>query len=113
MTICTSSRTWHGKTACLVKTSHTCHRANEICTQNDMQLYTINDDFDMMLIFYFTTKQFREQSVEFWVKIYGHDECVSLTSERGNFNIKTDGFDRENDEKYFYCEFKSKHFSLL
>lgn len=78
-----------------------------------MQIYTINDDFDMMLIFYFTTKQFREQSVEFWVKIYEHDECVNLTSERGNFNIKTDGFDRENDVKYFYCEFKSKHFSLL
>lgn len=72
-----------------------------------MRLFTIDDDFDMMLVFYFSIKQFKSESVEFWVKIYEHDECVSLKYQKGNFNVMTQGFEWEKDKNNFYCEFNS------
>lgn len=101
---CQTTHTWRGKSACLVYSSHTCRSASDICSSHNMKLFAIDDDFDLMLIVYFTTKQFRDDRGEFWIKIYDYDECVALISDDGNFKLSIESF--ENDaRKHFFCEF--------
>lgn len=68
-----------------------------------MQLFTINDDFDLMLIFYFVTRKIRDSRAEFWLRMYymQGDECSVLVNNHGSFSVA------ESDEnlKYFLCEF--------
>lgn len=78
-----------------------------------MKLFTIDDDFDMMLIFYVTIKHFWESGVTFWIRIYEHDECVSLTNQRGNFKVDFGSSNDGYEKKYFYCEFSAIKVELL
>ncbi|KAG5667346.1 hypothetical protein PVAND_015329 [Polypedilum vanderplanki] len=105
--ICTSIHKWRGKAACLVYSQHTCHSSVEICNSHNMKLFTIHDDFDAMLILYFTNKQFHNDSGEFWIHIYDYSHCIALVSNDGSLSLQF--YDFENDvRKYFFCEFKER-----
>lgn len=102
---CNKTCSWRGKTACFISTPLSCHTAIETCQSHSMQLFTINDDFDLMLIFYFTTRKIRDARAEFWLRIYDmkSDECSVLVNNHGSFSVVAESGDE--NLKYFLCEF--------
>jgi hypothetical protein len=70
-----------------------------------MRLFTINDDFDMMLIFYFASKQFRDDYGVFWIHIYDYGPCVALVSDDGKFSVQIDASASGEVRRYFFCEY--------
>lgn len=70
-----------------------------------MQLYTINDDFDLIHIFYYTMRKISSIKNEFWIKIYESedDECSVLVKNEESFNFMENVKDL-SVEKMFFCE---------
>lgn len=71
-----------------------------------MQLYAINDDFDLIHIFYFTMRKISSIQSEFWIKIYesDDDECSALVKSEESFSLVGKVKDL-SEKKMFFCEY--------